>query len=291
MIELKNTSLAKLNCKKCQAYLSCGPIRITTTGENICGRCNLTLEEQCITTRNTAYEELAAEILFPCRYRHQGCNKKFQWNAAPEHEEQCDYRVYDCPVLPAGACLWKGTNSQLLDHYKREHADLVLQHPYKLYPDLHHEGEEHFLMPVYGFLFLVQIKLQPSAGKLMCCVRYLGNNAFVSNFQFTLEIRNYHAVMKKTKAVTGRNKLVMNRCNSIEVSLKTIFDFMDKTENIYLVVDVHKHGSVCFKCKKDLIVKTDMGDGYKFHCSHCDKSDGFRNQNDEVQSFQLIKTD
>lgn len=286
MWELSASALENLKCSKCKSHLSCAPIITTISGTHVCGRCVKEYKE-IQGTRNTPYEEIAREVIFPCRYHSEGCPQKIEWNKVIPHEECCDFRVYKCPVIPLGCCDWSGPNAKLLDHFIEHHSELVLHDPYKLYPDFGRDGEEHFLMPVFGFIFLVQIKLVPSNHKLLCCVRYLGNPLFISNFEFTLEIRNCRALMKKTKMVTSRNELLMNKCNSIEVNLKTIIDFVGN-DDVNLVVIVTKKGRVCFKCKRDLKFYKSESIKREFHCENCGRDNPDLAY--ETQAFQVINT-
>lgn len=268
MIELKENVIEKLKCSECGSYLSCAPIMMKSDGNSVCGRCELP-EEELPGARNKVYEEVASVVSFPCRYREEGCSKKLPWDNVKQHEEQCDFRIYECPVIPNGTCSWTGTHSQLLDHYKDDHPDLVLDYPCKLSPDLTRDGEENFLMTVFGFIFLVQVKLSASAGKMWHCVRYLGNSAYTANFDYCLEIKNYDCIMMKSKRVSARDGLHISRNNSIEVNLKTLKEFLGSCERLTFTINIRKKGNICFRCKKELkpVKLYCLSGGY--HCGNC----------------------
>lgn len=81
-------------CIYCEKPLSVGPVFITSNdGERIkCGRCKDV--PSIMNVRNIVYEEVAAQLKFPCCYKM--CNEKVSWNEARKHEQFCLKRTLYC---------------------------------------------------------------------------------------------------------------------------------------------------------------------------------------------------
>ncbi|KAJ3664689.1 hypothetical protein Zmor_000239 [Zophobas morio] len=94
MLELPNHVLEKLQCAKCGGYLSCGPIVIDQDLQQLCGRCFKILPDdvksRCV--RQIGLEAVAEVLIFPCRYRVQGCIYTFPYDSGGEHELMCQHR-------------------------------------------------------------------------------------------------------------------------------------------------------------------------------------------------------
>lgn len=108
----------KLRCSLCNNYLSYCPVFLNEFG-NICGRC-------CNDgpTRNFAYEKLAYEFMFPCRYRSNGCDEELTMPRIIDHEPICPVRTVCC-TLPA--CIWEGPMNSLIEHCRQDHAELIIE--------------------------------------------------------------------------------------------------------------------------------------------------------------------
>ncbi|XP_044261848.1 uncharacterized protein LOC123009534 [Tribolium madens] len=124
-------SLDKIKCTSCRNYLSYFPIT-ASQNEILCGRCPI--KDGFI--RSVPYETLAQFLRFPCRYQPQGCNEESHPGEIPHHEENCEFRVFPCPMPEPVACEWEGPRVNLLRHCLNSHSDLVLQNGGKFELDL-----------------------------------------------------------------------------------------------------------------------------------------------------------
>lgn len=91
MTQLSDKVYEKLCCIYCKAIISCPPVRTLQNGESICGRCTLRELDKNTSVRNSAYENLSQEILFPCKNKHLGCRKWLFMKDVIEHEQNCKF--------------------------------------------------------------------------------------------------------------------------------------------------------------------------------------------------------
>lgn len=102
--ELPENLLNTLKCELCNEYLSYCPITLHADTGSVCGRCPTLEAERDITPlRECNYEKLARNLLlFPCRYRPQGCQEILAMDEVPMHEDMCSFKPFFCPILPLG---------------------------------------------------------------------------------------------------------------------------------------------------------------------------------------------
>ncbi|KAF2879729.1 hypothetical protein ILUMI_26447 [Ignelater luminosus] len=101
-IEL-NISLNHLYCSICKGYLSSSPIRLSSDGSNICGRCS-PLNRDVPVYRQSSLEAILSSALFPCKYRPNGCSMKLTFDCTHDHENICSYRKLDRSDSPQPGC-------------------------------------------------------------------------------------------------------------------------------------------------------------------------------------------
>ncbi|KAK7870070.1 hypothetical protein R5R35_012020 [Gryllus longicercus] len=77
-------------------------------------------------TRNYMAEALVEQVPLPCRYHIEGCKETVQHNNKVIHEENCSYRMYQCPVPMCNQAL---SYPNMCKHFKKHHKNI-----------LHHEG-------------------------------------------------------------------------------------------------------------------------------------------------------
>lgn len=93
MVDIPKSILNKLQCSRCEGYLSISPVMVTT-GAQICGKCFkiLPAEEKRRYVREIGLEAVAEMLIFPCRYHRQGCLFEVLFNNGEDHERECPHR-------------------------------------------------------------------------------------------------------------------------------------------------------------------------------------------------------
>ncbi|KAB0794127.1 hypothetical protein PPYR_13747 [Photinus pyralis] len=107
-------------CYICQAYLSCGPVKIEN-GNSICGRC----EASSTAVVHVTFENIMANFTFPCRYDSLGCKERLLFNTSMAHEVKCPHRTVPCPALLHNDCNLNVPISVLHSHFVKFHSDLI----------------------------------------------------------------------------------------------------------------------------------------------------------------------
>lgn len=77
-------------CSNCRPKLSCCPTCRSALG-NI---------------RNLSMEKIAHSLKFPCKYTSYGCSESMSHENKLEHEDVCEFRMYNCPC-PGASCKWQ----------------------------------------------------------------------------------------------------------------------------------------------------------------------------------------
>ncbi len=95
-------------CSNCRPKLSCCPSCRSPLG-NI---------------RNLSMEKLANSLQFPCKYFINGCIENLAFDKKYEHEDQCEYRPYNCPC-PGASCKWQGSLDAVMPHLIQQHKSIT----------------------------------------------------------------------------------------------------------------------------------------------------------------------
>lgn len=112
-LALTKNHLLNLRCNNCGRFLSVAPIHLSN-GKYFCGRCNLSGERVII------YEELAKCMSFPCT--NDSCPAQLKWEEVKNHENNCSYKVMDCPKPN---CKLRYKVKEAYQHFTSIHKELV----------------------------------------------------------------------------------------------------------------------------------------------------------------------
>lgn len=122
-IPLREELAQHLRCSSCDCIISFGPVTKSSSGYQ-CGRCPSGF---CF-ERNSIYETLASDYLFPCQYNDSGCNAILPFGVEiRNHELNCPKRQYKCPILPSEKCQWQDQFDRIEQHANSDHKKLVLK--------------------------------------------------------------------------------------------------------------------------------------------------------------------
>lgn len=192
--------LSKLKCSVCTLIISRPPVYSKKNAENICGRCAVKIDQRKNLFRNYLYEKIASDIIFSCAYENFGCNAKLKWNETEEHETSCKFgmvKKISCPTLPAGKCMWEGTEENIFDHFQSDHSDLIVTHPYTINKNLGwiitdrknkvKKTFRNMVMKAHDYVFLLQFKVCFRIDTMWLSVTHIGNTNLSAHFQSLLE--------------------------------------------------------------------------------------------------------
>ncbi|KAF5288332.1 hypothetical protein FQR65_LT12066 [Abscondita terminalis] len=111
-----------LICLECEAYLSCGPIKLLPSGRYLCGRCTFTKY-----VPQSLYEKIMENASFPCQYKKKGCNEYLLFNKVDEHETRCTYRSFRCPSWNNLSCTELVCLKEIKDHFTKNHPEHIIE--------------------------------------------------------------------------------------------------------------------------------------------------------------------
>lgn len=150
MFIIPDDILKHLVCSVCHHYLSVEPVKIYRNGFIRCGRCSKKEDGGIV----SIYEKIIVNGLFPCINRYEGCPHLLAYSEVAAHEKKCLSRSYSCPT-----CSLEFTSFNFIQHYKRNHADAVLEKPeIVLIVDKEHEYEKYYMYKENDFIYILYVR-------------------------------------------------------------------------------------------------------------------------------------
>jgi len=170
--------LNRLVCPECLEYMR-PPIRMCANGHKICDNCRQkgskcqTCSSHFVSARNLALEDLARQVMYPCKYRSSGCVEMFNHAKIARHQATCRYIPQVCPVakLAIRNCSWTGMYNDIKEHLKENHLEECCEYV---------EGDVKF---IYNL----------TVGMKLFCFIFAHNEVFFSLFQEKYE--KFYAVL------------------------------------------------------------------------------------------------
>jgi len=127
---LEKNLLNHLECPVCTDYLR-PPITLCANGHNICSICKSkmrhcpTCRKKFLKTRNLSLEDIARQVMYPCKYRSHGCTETFNHDMIVVHQAKCLYSPQVCPVakMENRNCGWTGNYNDIKEHLEEKHFE------------------------------------------------------------------------------------------------------------------------------------------------------------------------
>lgn len=256
-MEVRPDILKKLLCSVCGEYMSCAPIRMTYDGAVLCGRC-CDLEDKP-TLRITLYEDLAEMLVFPCANKTHGCTETFYMAEIKDHEEECEYRQYVCPVAESGQCDWSGSRKNILDHCKEQHRDKILQGPHTIKHQINENNRKTFLLAAFEMLFIVHCKVCIISKNIYHSVHLIGKSAHAKQYRFKLEVSNNNDTFIRRSDVAPQGCMSLQEDTSVCVDINTILKYLGDFKDVIFKIKVGRKCVKCNKCVQKSAWPTDEG--------------------------------
>lgn len=231
---MSTSNLIQPICSNCNFIISFGPVWLTASGKNYCGRCQLKSHEKY--TRNKIYEGLlrVSKHEFQCKNEIQGCKERFISKRMKNHEAICKYSKYECP---AESDQWEGKFEEIEEHFKIQHQELIIQNPMNQKPDLTTDFEKKFFLVWKGFFFVVQQSYDTIGQKLKHNVLLIGAEEIATLFRYNVVFsmkknNNEKREVMKNKPVQLYKKGEMDDADCIDNSIEILEEELDKYENL-----------------------------------------------------------
>ncbi|KAF2901505.1 hypothetical protein ILUMI_04688 [Ignelater luminosus] len=118
--DLCDCIMEEFRCFHCKKYLSVSPIAILPDGNSLCGICSSSAKE---TYKELVFEDFLKTLLYPCKFKDRGCKERLKFGEAQDHEGNCCYHPFMCPVFPY--CTWQGSVAEMLNHFYNCHSNII----------------------------------------------------------------------------------------------------------------------------------------------------------------------
>lgn len=187
--------LSDLECPICFEFMV-PPIYQCEIGHSVCGFCKSNVNEcpsckQSIRgTRNFHLERITNRIKYYCKYRDYGCLFITSAKDIKQHETECKYGPYKCPLHDYTLCNWKGKLSDVMQHVHHSHDDNVLELDTVTVPyeeaDFESTDEDCFVIQAVGELFKLIYKYEEN--HFFWTVQLVGPVNEAEKFWFMLDI-------------------------------------------------------------------------------------------------------
>lgn len=161
--------LRELECPVCNEYMV-PPIHQCVAGHSICGNCKTkvlecpTCRDKIQDTRNFSLEKMTRLIKYHCKYRDFGCSFISTSDKIRNHESECKFGPYECPLKSYSSCRWLGKLSDIMVHAKAEHEENILEVEIITWPfqeDCEDEDDiDWFLIKAHGEVFKLLFKYE-----------------------------------------------------------------------------------------------------------------------------------
>ncbi|XP_050305867.1 uncharacterized protein LOC126743003 isoform X2 [Anthonomus grandis grandis] len=177
----------ELKCSNCNGHLA-APIFYCIDEHNICVTCYqskqvCTLCEKEITSnRNLELEKKSVNFIYTCVNRKSGCPKKLSYADILDHEINCTFCVYFCPMEE---CSFKGSFKYMVGHLSLIHSSVKL---FQSFIAVFQKYQEIFLVnETMGIFYCSWTLLDnsviwkakfcgPKARKFFCELKFKGKN-------------------------------------------------------------------------------------------------------------------
>lgn len=186
-----------MKCSICKNIISFGPVWSNGENENICGRCEKNKNGNFI--RNKIYEEIALNVIFPCKNEKFGCSVKGKSEFIKNHEAHCQLLSLICPAIKE--CAWEGHLNEIKNHFKEMHPDLIVEHPFEQLPDIRDNFERNLYFTFKDFHFTIHQKYIYLQSKLLYSVVILDSPEVADMFRYTLKLYDDSKILLKTRPV------------------------------------------------------------------------------------------
>lgn len=149
-----------INCFQCGIILK-PPIYVCPCGQNYCYECQAGVcricEERVTYERNLELEEKYNKFLYPCKYKKLGCPQKLIYTDLYQHEVNCTFCEYKCPMEE---CHFEGQYKGLCKHLKLIHGSTKLLESFIV---VFQNVSEAFLVNEERGIFYCYVKYEPES--------------------------------------------------------------------------------------------------------------------------------
>jgi E3 ubiquitin-protein ligase SIAH1 len=245
--------LKALECSRCKKYLV-PPISFCEGGHNICSGCRPELsrcpecQQPYLRSTNQTLENVVRQVSFPCIYKKVGCQESFPIHLMQEHEEDCPYRPYNCPViLPEHRrCQWKGPRLAMKQHIQSCHKANIWEGTgvySKKQLMVSSTGIHNDVVITFGEVFYVHFRGQNN--NYYGFVKYIGPKRNAKRYRSTISIvsmdgNEFLTSCYITNNFQEANEDIIATGKCLKLHYDVIRKFLDNGSNMYVKIEISK---------------------------------------------------
>lgn len=176
---------SELKCSNCESHLA-PPIFLCITDHNICVNCyrnNKTCslcDKEITADRNEELEEKSINYLYSCTNKKNGCSKKFTHREILDHEINCMFCLYLCPIEE---CYYKAGYKAMISHLNLIHSSVKM---FQSFIAIFQKYQELFLVnETMGIFYCTWVQIEnkivwkakfcgPKSRKFFCELKFKG---------------------------------------------------------------------------------------------------------------------
>jgi len=233
------------------------PIPLCANGHKICRICKQKVSdcpncrEDFVNVRNLALENLATQVMYPCKYRSYGCTETFDHDKIVGHEATCRYIPQVCPVakLAIGKCSWSGSYDDIKGHFQENHLGVCCEYvegDFKIIYSLT-TGMKYFSFifaynEVFFSLFLGESDI------FYTVLLYVGPPENAAKYKYKVEFVNKNdtegvTVMHLTRSCNENWGQLYDSCKCGKLHYDMVSRLKDEKENLKFKMEIIKIGN------------------------------------------------
>uniref|UniRef100_V5G1K5 Uncharacterized protein n=1 Tax=Anoplophora glabripennis TaxID=217634 RepID=V5G1K5_ANOGL len=137
--------------------------------------------------------------------------------------------IYLCPVDRKYACSWEGNSSDILDHFEKEHDDLLFfTNTIKI--DLKTPSENRLFF-IDDEIYLGQTKIYDNV--LVIYLRYLGPEKLAAKISYTVNLRSGDQLV-------SQEYVSVSEQGSLEIKLESLEEVYNEVEHLHCTFNITK---------------------------------------------------
>ena len=244
--------LKALLCPCCDEYML-PPIYFCENGHNVCKNCkpNQSRCPECkqpyLRGRNWTLENICKQVEYPCLYRKAGCQEAFPLLLIQEHQSDCPFSPYNCPVVLPGRkkCPWRGPLAEMKAHVQESHdkdiweADEAMNKQISLSPT----GLYNNVVFILNEIFYVQFRCDN--GNFYAFVKYIGPKCNADKYRSVVTISSkeegeFLAACFATFGYKDDNEDIIRDGKCLKLHYNVVSKLADKDKNLSTEVKIMK---------------------------------------------------
>ncbi|KAG5873909.1 hypothetical protein JTB14_013467 [Gonioctena quinquepunctata] len=181
--------IENLICTSCNKVLSVDPVKVYPNGDMRCGRCSKKGDGGVLSLFNQLFDQFH----FKCINKFDGCLERLTHSQISKHEENCESKIYCCPI-----CSTDFFTFLIVNHFKKKHPEAYIEVPEFIVNIEESDVEKTCLYRHEGLLFLIFFKYEVMKKNIYVNTLLLGESDLAQNITQKLLIKDVAFAVQTT---------------------------------------------------------------------------------------------